>query len=56
MLEITNGWLHLVHRGVAKDQVASVACRSPSLRLFYIQPQGNKVEFKYHFKFMLSSA
>ena len=28
---------YLVQRGVAKDDVASVACRSPSLRLLYIQ-------------------
>ena len=29
--------LHLVYRGVAKDHVASVARRSPSLRLLCIQ-------------------
>ena len=31
--KITNELLHLVHRGVAKDHIPSVACRSPSLRL-----------------------
>ena len=49
MLEITNGLLYLVHRRVAKDHVASIACRLPSLRLLYIQVQGNKIQISFQF-------